>query len=101
MRANNRRRLAALENRPLPAPLSAEDEAFQGYLAAFYDAHAGTVDQAIVDALNDEANHTTQTRSAVVWVDFIEAVGAINPDAAEEIYRKVDQLLGESVRQRR
>ncbi|RZZ84781.1 hypothetical protein [Pseudoxanthomonas winnipegensis] len=86
MRANNRRRLAALENRPLPARLSAENVAFQAYLVAFYDAHAGTVDQAIVEALNDEANHTTPARAAGVWLDFIEAVGRIDKAAADQLY---------------
>ncbi|UYK81404.1 hypothetical protein NG829_03555 [Xanthomonas sacchari] len=95
MRADRSRRLAALENRPAPAPLSPADLACHAAMEALYESHASRVEPRVVEALQSLPADASLRDVAVVWCDFLEAVGRVDPEAEAEFNRLMDRYVDE------
>jgi len=89
MRADRSRRLAMLEARVVTAAPTAGDVSIQAAVELLVDSHGHLVDTRFKEQIGDGCVYgvTTAREAACVVVDFLEAVEAVDPDAAAEFWR--------------
>nr|WP_312391881.1 hypothetical protein [Stenotrophomonas geniculata] len=89
MRADRSRRLAMLEARVVTATPTAGDIATQAAIELLVDTHGHLVDTRFKEQIGDGCVYgvATTKEAAGVIVDFLEAVEAVDPDAAAEFWR--------------
>ncbi|WP_414489111.1 hypothetical protein [Stenotrophomonas maltophilia] len=89
MRADRSRRLAMLEARVVTAAPTAGDIAANAAIELLVDSHGHLVDSRFKEQIGDGCirDATTAREAACVVVDFLEAVEAVDPDAAAEFWR--------------
>ena len=89
MRADRSRRLAMLEARVVTATPTAGDIATWAAIELLMDSHRHLVDSRFKEQIGDGfiRDATTAREAAGVVVDFLEAIEAVDPDAAAEFWR--------------
>lgn len=83
MRNNRDRRIAALEKLTEPSPLSAADLAMYAALEALASSHGYLLSPSVVEQI--ESPNVRMTAAGVC--NFLDAVEAVDPDAAAEFWK--------------